>query len=77
MDHNIVNADSMRSALCSGISCFGTQFSEQLFHDNSVQQGVGYLQELTVGTADDEFRSALCSVYPKTLKHFTVSRELE
>ena len=40
----------MYFALYSGVSCFSptsTQFSEQVLHDNFVQQGAGYLREIT------------------------------
>ena len=59
MDQNIVNADLMRFALCSGVNCFGTHVAhsfqeQQLLRDNFVQQGAG--NDCTGGTADD----ALC-----------------
>ena len=80
----IANADSMRLALCSGVSCFGTHLAHnflnnRLLRDNLVQQGAGNLQEMTAGTADDDFRSTLRSVPSKTLSQTGLHsrRELE
>ena len=58
----------MHIAVYSCISSLGTQFSEQrVLRDSFVQKGAGNLLDMTVSTADDEFRSALCCVHSKTL----------
>ena len=46
----------MHFALCSGIICFGAQFSEQhMLHVNFGQQGAGNVWEMTADPAADEF----------------------